>query len=730
MASELRIGNKRIIPAPFVNVSKQINFTDDGQPISASYNLTLEGTILPNRGSPTSFNWHQAEGDPDDESHATDDARHNSILAKQELIKEAFNTPGQQFSYRPVVGESFKCFPSLQSIDFEPGNWTTLCRYRINLAAPTLNRFGTNESEGDFIADASGLNLSSVSDDFTIQELESNGVFSVSRTTSATSRIAWTTNTSGVPSNVDGLDAWQQAKKWVTSRVANYPLVSVSGDTRFFVPSGIPNLDSITDPSGTGRFYNFLEEESINKFAGSYSLTQRYTYSPVDYVENRTVQTSIVPTQVGGEYPTPSIIAISIQGSISGLEIYDETNPSGQILAARNRFNDLVSGFSFGGPLAAQYGLNGNFITRNYQEDETNGTISYSFEFRNTSGSNNFSHIYQVSATDIGNSRPAISIRGTVEGISTDDNFNMPAGGNKFERAASGWTGTVLNSLKSLAVAHLGVLGITNYTSSDLDSGGRLIVDYDPTAGRINYNTIFNYSPGGENYVHDYNVSFDRGPSITDDGAAYLVSASINGTVTPVPARDGDLDIAIARAKAGWSDLRGNIFSYVSGHYNLLGIAPSEIGPNLNLTSPLSSTIAIDNTNGIITYSYTFNNRVPTSTGIVAQQSVTIEDTLATDVFAVQIIPGRSTGPIIQNIGTTNERRRNVNIALTMFPKNTTSHWLPSDISDITNNIASGILSTNGPTGIRGVNYFIESDSASFDPEAGFYTRSTSFVLR
>jgi hypothetical protein len=730
MASELRIGNKRIIPAPFVNVSKQINFTEDGQPISAAYNITLEGTLLPNRGSPTSINWHQGEGEPADENHVGDDARHNSLLAKQELLKEAFNTPGEQLSYRPVAGESFKCFPSLQSIDFEPGSWTTLSRYRISLAAPSLNRFGTDESEGDFIADASGLNLSTVADDFTVQELESNRVFSISRTTSASSRIAWRVDASGNPVLINGLEPWQQAKQWVTDRVTNYPLISVSGDTRFFVPSGIPDINDITDPSGAGRFYNFLEEESINKFAGSYSLSQRFTYSPTDYVETRSVQYSIVPTQFGGAHPTPGLTSISVQGSISGLEVENESNVSGRILAARNRLNDIVSGFGVGGPLSVQYGTNGNFISRTFQEDEINGVVTYSFEFRNTSGDNTFSHLYQISSTDSNNGRPAISIRGTVEGISVDDNFNMPNGGTKFQRAASGWTGTVLGSLKSLATANLGILGITNYTSSDLDAGGRLVVDYDPTAGRINYSTNFNYAPDTENYLHDYNVSFERGFSNTVQSSPYLVSANIEGTISPLPTRDGDISTAVSRSKTAWSAIKPNIGTLVSGHYNLLGTSSTDVGPRLNLTSPVSSTVSINTTNGTISYNVSFNNRAVTSNSAIAQESVTIEDVLATDVFAVQVIPGRMGGPIIQNVGTTNERKKTVNIALTLLPNSFQNHWLPTDTSTLTTVLSDSLLTTHGPTGTRGTDYFVESDSASFDPEAGFYTRSVSFVLR
>jgi hypothetical protein len=142
----------------------------------------------------------------------------------------------------------------------------------------------------------------------------------------------------------------------------------------------------------------------------------------------------------------------------------------------------------------------------------------------------------------------------------------------------------------------------------------------------------------------------------------------------------------------------------------------------------LTRSVSVNTTQGIITYSARFNNQPsPTSTG-VAIEDVVVDDTAANDIFAVQIIPGRSVGPIIQNVGTTNERKKSIQISLTLFPKYPTGYYTYADKTipaTIASGIISGIVST---VGTRGTNWFLSGDSENWNYKNAFYTRNFNIV--
>jgi hypothetical protein len=79
-----------------------MTFAADGSPLNSNYNITLEGALLPNKGSPTSTTWWTAAGEPPDEAFSTEDDKFNSLLAKQELLKQEFASTGYQIQYSPI----------------------------------------------------------------------------------------------------------------------------------------------------------------------------------------------------------------------------------------------------------------------------------------------------------------------------------------------------------------------------------------------------------------------------------------------------------------------------------------------------------------------------------------------------------------------------------------------------------------------------------------------------
>ena len=61
-------GNK-LIPAPFVEISKDYIKTGDGKKVGSTFNVSLQGTIVPSKGSPNSKGGFQRQhGDKPDEN--------------------------------------------------------------------------------------------------------------------------------------------------------------------------------------------------------------------------------------------------------------------------------------------------------------------------------------------------------------------------------------------------------------------------------------------------------------------------------------------------------------------------------------------------------------------------------------------------------------------------------------------------------------------------------------
>src|SRR3990167_679805 len=93
----IKYNSKKIIPAPFVNFSKTYNTAQDGTIVGSIFNFTLEGWLIPTKGSPTSSGTFWTDvGSPADETVATDDLM-SSIIRKQEALRDLFSVEGKTF---------------------------------------------------------------------------------------------------------------------------------------------------------------------------------------------------------------------------------------------------------------------------------------------------------------------------------------------------------------------------------------------------------------------------------------------------------------------------------------------------------------------------------------------------------------------------------------------------------------------------------------------------------
>lgn len=675
----LKIDNKRIVPIPLVNISKSANFSDDGRQISSTYEITLEGTLLPNRGSPISTGWYTGVGEPPPESFASEADKHKSIMMKQELIREAFSQPGYRLFYDIPGIQTIDCNPKTNSINFSADPWVIKSDYTINLQSDILNQSEIDNS-GEYLLGTSGLYLNSVTDSWSLANQNIfDGGFNLTR------------NISAVGSKFYGsgsiLEPWENAKIWVTNRA------SVSG---------------IVPPIASGYNYNIVSEESIDRLAGSYSLSLNYIHNNKNYTEERSVSRSF-------EYPlndpsAPANLRVNVRGLITGLGL--QNDPSGRLTNAYGRWATLQP------ILGTLVGVGNNPISLSLDEDYNNGTLSYTAEFATINGSGTTLTTYQTSYQTGADSSPTLTINGVISGYSLNGYSE-----GKWQNAVSGWV-LLEPTLRSLAFEDADYLYSTISPSSFSVYPISKSTSIDKGEGAISFNYVYGSNIyGGTTYSDEYTVRLDTENAQSVTHAGNPIRGSIEGTIRGLASGEHP-GSSFTNAESAWTTVQGLLFTRVNADFSKIGTTSLQLNP-----SPIIKSVSTNRSNGTIQYSADFSTGQSGNPSGVALLDYSIDEQLQNDIFVEQTIPGRLIGPIIQDIETLSSVRRTINIGMTLYPNNGNA-WKYSDISvprGIANNlIASGVYDLGVRKASNG--YYLAGDSDRWDWRAGLYTRTTSIV--
>ena len=358
-------GAARVIrPCPLISISYNAN-RNKSTSLGGYYDITLNGTLITNRGSPYQDGLfsqvyelgNQAKLHPE---IVTISGELNSIFNKQNALRELFANDGQRFEVCDILTATEKLvfFPTLQSINFEEGVYTNICKYTVNLRADLLfDNAGKviSDSRMFLVSDPSGADVKAgnigVTGDtvfagsgrFTLdQELvkyggfvedfsenwsleyddgygntftpDGNGTEHIRiRSYRLTRNISATGKTIYGPSGTNQsnrYEAWQQAKSFVGlllkggyhNNYGTYPKLSLEG---YFAK------DVLNIASGTYGGYNHSRTENIDKTAGSYSVTETWLISSGIAFENYSMSIS--------SSNTSSLVSVSIDGTIKGL---------------------------------------------------------------------------------------------------------------------------------------------------------------------------------------------------------------------------------------------------------------------------------------------------------------------------------------------------------------------------------------------------------------------------
>jgi len=348
----IRIDNKYLVPAPLVSISKQTTIDGNGSTIGSTYDINLEGTLIPVKGNPIvsagsgSFSedaWVSSYSPDDDPvTYTSGNAILETMMLKQEQIRNLFSSSSgvkvEILSFNSDKGIKF--FGRVNSVDFgTEGRWANPNSYTVSL---TANNFLESVGQGVF-ADNSTENsfdyyIDSVTENWSVREgqFKTSNIadittlvktYEVSHNLSAQGKVAYDEN----GDYLNNMTPWQQASGYVHN---------VLGIGSGNLPDGL-----YIDPSTGDTFEGFMIanrtfEESPDIKAGSYNLVENFLLVDSGIlangfaVENVTVDTS--------ENMDNSIKTVSVNGSIDGLTLLTSANSGvDQYTNALTYFNNI-----------------------------------------------------------------------------------------------------------------------------------------------------------------------------------------------------------------------------------------------------------------------------------------------------------------------------------------------------------------------------------------------------
>jgi len=275
---------KKIIPAPLITINKTYQKTADGSTVGVLYDMSLAGTLLPWKGSPsgnyTDINdafWILSDYPPDEPVDATDGADFDRLLRKQDALRYLFRTDGQSLEWQPAGGQPVvKCNPRVLGIEFQENQWVDRSNYVVNLETDWI-RFNNAPSGEDINVLETSL-VQDASESWTFEEVEGS-----QGTSFTTKHVVKAKGIIGYDENGVSLGpAWQHAKTWVD--------IYATGSLDPVVLSGALGSTSFIGGS-------FTKNVSVDEKTGDYSVIESWvvgsdtTYTEKQFSFNRALLT-------------------------------------------------------------------------------------------------------------------------------------------------------------------------------------------------------------------------------------------------------------------------------------------------------------------------------------------------------------------------------------------------------------------------------------------------------
>ncbi len=215
-----------------------------------------------------------------------------------------------------------------------------------------------------------------------------------------------------------------------------------------------------------------------------------------------------------------------------------------------------------------------------------------------------------------------------------------------------------------------------------------------------------------------FNVSSNTGTNVSN---SVVVTGEINGLETP---KDRHID-SPHQTKSEAAEER--YASLIGDDSNSGGIIPRLAKSKVSsIVYPYTSKSVSKNTKtGVITFSYTFNDRSQYVTGSISE-TVQIQKTCAMNKYATIEVPFNSSGPRTWDLNTRDLNQATVSIQVVMG-KDYRSAKPSTGIDSLWATVWNGTVSVGG-VGYSEVTYVIESEvKQTWDPVSGRYTKTKTY---
>lgn len=711
----VRYGPNSIEPGPIVRLAKQIETGGDGTKLGVVYAGTITGTLVAFRGSPQGgslsgpewggpFNrFWQSSGYATDES-VPSETRLKSIENKQEALRHLFATDGQWLEWQARDGSApLKCQPRIKNITFNEGVWFDRCDYTIEIEADYLYLNGNPEVDTPFHDEL----ISSANESWQIEDADVAKTFRLTHTASAVGKRKFDSL-----GNQDGMP-WQHAKDFIQNRLElGFDAISsfspIAGQT--IAGSSFLNNGSALDLS-TFNAYNFVRSETVDELGGSYTVNETWTLAiPSSGTDVYTVGVRKFSTEPN------TTTSVTIQGTIKGfyttLNDYDARFANAEFVWAQLEGGDLFTRANSYAPNGVA--LNTQAMVGSVDYNQLEGTITYNYEFSDRLASGDTFEEYVISKTNgINDYKYSVEIQGKIFGRRYESDISP---NDKFNRAMVQW-----NALKVDPVIYNRIISSNFFPeiAEDLrQSPATKKVDMDQANGAINYIYTFDNrkndnNQNNENVHEEYNISsaFSRENGIS----TYTITGTVEGL--SVVEGSGAREAKYQAAKEYWENIAASsIVSRVQSHYDITLSNPNPVETETQKNSSL----------GTISYTYRYTNEQPPYIAGALSEVISIQDqNKRANINIMVAIPviGRVVGPKLQDMATTPERVRSIEIE-TVFPPAAGTNLLVAYASSPNYDT---IVAQIKPTADQ---VFTVDDTETWVPRNGRYTRSVRWVYQ
>lgn len=172
-------------------------------------------------------------------------------------------------------------------------------------------------------------------------------------------------------------------------------------------------------------------------------------------------------------------------------------------------------------------------------------------------------------------------------------------------------------------------------------------INYDEIAGT--YSLTETWTIANQKYLEQYTVTTTQA---ADTG---VIRVGINGNVTGLYQRSAD---SVTDTVTGYENADT---AWTAIESLLITRSQSYSGQILNVV-PLTATVGRNPAAGVISYTYEYDNRPSNLITGSRSESITVTNNWDVDVFAEQLVIGRTLGPVLQSIGTHTALKRSLNI--------------------------------------------------------------------